>query len=523
MDSGRLAVIDNIFQIKTTQYGLSADANAKEGSPKEGTAMKKTMFVLSALVFIVFFNSAVFAVCAPGSSWTASWTDSYGQTTYTMEAPCKVYIGIPFTITALVTDNAYPNNYVACLWSITDNGSVIADGGAGLGWLSTVNGQWQKTMEITYTGIPVDHTLQFSFLDLGQGGGAHFWGTKLIGDVTVDPYPPSANKPPVAEAGPDIYLTSDNRNSAIVQGTAFDADGNPLTYRWLEGDSVLQSFLAVDESGNAPLDLLVVSPLSIGAHTLTLEVSDGVVTVTDTVVVSVENSPPIAAPAGGATVQIGENISLNGDVADHDGDTLSYKWMEGDIILAEGVISTCYGGKPVPLPEQVLIGGLSLGSHTLTLQVRDGINTASATIVVNVIDTIAPTLAPAASTNILWPPNGGMTEVTINTNARDNSGGPVMLSVRMSSNEAPQKNKDGNIIPDYVIVSIDQSSGIIVLQLRAARSGKGKDRIYSITITATDALENSADVEVLIKALHDRGLHEGRSPVSRGLGKNKGH
>jgi len=467
--------------------------------------MKKTVLILCTLIIVVFFNSPVFAVCAPGSSWTALWTDQYGQTTYTLEAPCKVYIGIPFTIAATVTDDFYPNSYVAANWSIIDNGSVIA--GGDWGWILLVNGQWQDVLDITYSGIPVDHTLQFDFLDLGQGTGAHFWGSGLIGDLTVDPYPPSADNPPTADAGPDIYLTSENQRAAIIKGTAQDADGNPLTYRWLEGNSVLQWPTAVDASGNAPLDLSVIPPLSIGAHTFTLEVSDGIATVTDSMVVSVENSSPIAAPSGGGTFQIGENISLKGDVADYDGDTLSYSWLEGETVLAEGVVPTSPGGSPAALPEHLIIGGLPLGSHTLSLRVSDGIDTVSENITVNAVDTIVPTLAPSASTSILWPPSGGMTEVAINANAHDNGSGTVLLGVRVSTNEPPRTDKAGNIIPDYSIVRIDQSAGVIVLKLRAARSGHGGDRIYSIFVTAADISGNSAGAEVLIKAPHDRGVH----------------
>src|SRR5512147_812800 len=108
--------------------------------------MKRNFFILSALVIMLIFNSTVFAVCAPGSGWTAAWTDQYGQTRYSLEAPCKVYIGIPFTISATVNDNIYTNNAVACAWSIADNGTIIAGGGSGLNCLSTVNGQWQKVI-----------------------------------------------------------------------------------------------------------------------------------------------------------------------------------------------------------------------------------------------------------------------------------------------------------------------------------------------------------------------------------------
>lgn len=463
--------------------------------------MKKLILILSFFFLTAIFRSPVFAVCAEGSSWTASWVDAFGQTTYTLEAPCKVYIGIPFNITATITDNTYLDDLVACNVAIEDNGTVIA---GGKWWIFTVNGLWQTTIERTYTGIPVDHTIKMSFIDLGEGGGAHFWGFNLIGDITVDPYPPASNTPPAVNAGPDIFLTSDNQFQTVIQGTTADADGDALTFRWLEGDSVLQSSQPVDSSGNAFLGLSSIPPLSVGTHILTLEVTDGTVTVKDDVVVTVENSAPIAAPSGNCTLQVGETLSLNGSVSDYDGDTLSYRWLEGAAVLGTGLIQTPYGGSPVSLPE-LSISGLALGSHTLTLEIYDGIHIVTSNILVEVIDTVAPTLAPVASTNILWPPNGSASEVIIKANAHDNSGETVMLSVLVTSNQPSQTDEDGNIIPDYSVLGIDQSEGVIILSLRAARSGESGDRIYSVKITASDASGNSSMTEVLIKAPHDRG------------------
>lgn len=463
--------------------------------------MKKIQPVLFVFFLIIALNNTVFAVCSPGSNWTATWTDSFGQTTYTLVAPCKVYIGIPFTVTATVTDSAYPNDDVAFGWAIKDNGTTIL--GGGFNWLGTVNGQWQQVIEQTYSGTPVDHLIEFQFSDMGEGGGSHWWASNLIGDVTVDPYPPSQNTPPVVDAGPDVFLESKNQNATVIAGASSDEDGDSLSYRWLEGTGELQASRQVDASGNAPLHLAEIPALAVGSHTFTLEVSDGTSVVTDAMVVSIENSKPLAVPAAGGTFPIGQDIPLTGTVADYDGDTLSYRWLEGTAVLAEGAISAPAGGTPVALPEQVVPGGLPLGTHMLMLEVDDGTNMVASTTEITVIDTAAPTLAPAASTNILWPPNGRMTEVTINANAQDDSGEPIMISVMVSVNQQSLKDKGKNVLPDYSVVSIDQSAGVIVLQLRNSRRNEG-DRIYSITITAVDTAGNSSSSEARILAAQDR-------------------
>ena len=64
---------------------------------------------------------------------------------------------------------------------------------------------------------------------------------------------------------------------------------------------------------------------------------------------------------------------------------------------------------------------------------------------------------------------------------------------------------DGDTSPDWTEPVIDQISGIITLQLRAERSGTGNGRIYTITITGTDASGNSSQANVEIKVPHDKG------------------
>jgi len=148
--------------------------------------MKTIVPALLILILQIALATNAFATCSVGN-WTQSWTDDFSQTTYTIEAPCKVYIGVPFSITLTVADSFYPNDIVGSDWSVIDNGSTIA---GGTNWVTTVSGQWLQTVSQTYTGTPINHTLQFSFTDLGQGSGGHFYGTALIGDVTVDPLPP---------------------------------------------------------------------------------------------------------------------------------------------------------------------------------------------------------------------------------------------------------------------------------------------------------------------------------------------
>jgi len=156
--------------------------------------------VLLSLLYLILGGAATaFAQTCPSpptpdSNWIESWSDRFNQTTYTLTAPCKVFVGVPFNITATVTDATHTLTSVAFLWSLEDNGITVA--GGGFNWLDVDGaGQWQLTLTQTYTDAPIDHQLNFKFTDLGKGGGAHWWSNTIIGHITVDPFPPLVAAP----------------------------------------------------------------------------------------------------------------------------------------------------------------------------------------------------------------------------------------------------------------------------------------------------------------------------------------
>jgi len=72
----------------------------------------------------------------------------------------------------------------------------------------------------------------------------------------------------------------------------------------------------------------------------------------------------------------------------------------------------------------------------------------------------------------------------------------------VSSNEPQDGLGDGDIAPDWTEPVVD--NGIITMQLRAERSGKGDGRIYTITVVGTDETGNSSTTQLEIKVLHDK-------------------
>lgn len=125
---------------------------------------------------------------------------------------------------------------------------------------------------------------------------------------------------------------------------------------------------------------------------------------------------------------------------------------------------------------------------------------AEATTKVIVLDTTLPVISgmPARGCT-LWPPNHKMVQVATVTAADAQSGiAPASFKVTGSSNE-PSDPK----APDIVITP--NGAGGFVVQLRADRSGKAKDRIYTLTATATDLAGNLATATATCTVPHDQG------------------
>jgi Leucine-rich repeat (LRR) protein len=323
--------------------------------------------------------------------------------------------------------------------------------------------------------------------------------------LLTDPNPySSCYTAPAADAGANLAILSEDQSSTVIQGAANDAEDDPLTYRWLEGGVELAATQPVGPGGEADLDLSTLASLALGEHTLTLEVSDGEETSTDDMILTVGNAAPIPAPTGGGTYPFGSTILLGGQVSDFDGDLVGFEWEEGTELLFDGFVQTTSGDAPVDL-SPIGISSFSLDSHTVTLVVCDGVNDpVTKDIEIEVIDTADPTLAPVPDQTILWPPNHDMVEVTIEVNAHDNSGDPVVLTASVTSSEPLDDLGDGSTEADWTIPVIDQVNGLITAQLRAERSGSGDDRVYTISITGTDSSGNSSEAQVEIVVPHSK-------------------
>jgi hypothetical protein len=206
--------------------------------------------------------------------------------------------------TALSTDAVIGNFFVGWGGSTVDL-SLITPDGASIGPDTTdpnVYHSKSSTYELYRISNPIPGiwTLVIFGSDLPAGG------EDIVVQVSEIPNIPTQQNPPVAEAGPDqtVERTGAAGAQVTLDGSAsYDPDGDPLTYSWswAGGGSA---------SGVSPA---VTMPM--GTTTVTLQVSDGALSDTDTVDITVEDTTaPVATvefPTAGLAVQDGIVLKAN--------------------------------------------------------------------------------------------------------------------------------------------------------------------------------------------------------------------
>lgn len=176
-----------------------------------------------------------------------------------------------------------------------------------------------------------------------------------------------SNNPPVANAGTN--QTVDCSNQVTLDGTASsDPDGDVLTYQWSEGNSIL----------GAGATLTISLPL--GLHTISLQVTDpcGAVSQSTVQVTVVDTSAPVVTCPAPVTV----NVDLNCQAA------------VPNVTSQVQAIDNCSSQGSFSISQVPAAGTLvGLGQHSIAVTVTDPSgNAAGCSVVLNVVDTLAPTI-----------------------------------------------------------------------------------------------------------------------------------
>ncbi len=116
---------------------------------------------------------------------------------------------------------------------------------------------------------------------------------------------------------------------------------------------------------------------------------------------------------------------------------------------------------------------------------ESGGSESSGTFTITVQDTQGPVINNlSVNTPVLALLDHKMKEVMVSYDVSDNCAGKVNCSLDVSSNEPIKDTDAGDTSPDWEIIDSHH------VRLRAERAGNGKGRIYTITVTCTDASGN---------------------------------
>jgi hypothetical protein len=219
----------------------------------------------------------------------------------------------------------------------------------------------------------------------------------------------------VANAGPD--------RAAPVGGTvtldgsgSFDVDGDTLAFVWSFTSGPPGSTVALSNPGAVmPSFTLDVA----GNYTLNLTVSDGQVSSSDTVVVSTENSAPVADAGPDQSAPVRASVTLDGSgSSDADGDTLQYGWS----FTTRPAGSTAVLTDPNTAMPSFTID--VAGNYVVQLVVSDGaLNSAPDTVSISTINS-----APVANAGPDQQARAGQTVTLDGSGSRDADGDALTYS-----------------------------------------------------------------------------------------------
>src|SRR5688572_12774678 len=313
------------------------------------------------------------------------------------------------------------------------------------------------------------------------------------------------NAAPVANAGPDQTVFVDD--IVTLNGSASsDTDGDPLTFNW--------SFISRPSGSAATLsDFTAVNPAFLvdraGSYTIRLIVNDGKVdSSADIVIVSTQNSRPVANAGPDQTTFVGTTVTLDGSASsDFDGNPLTYNWSF--VSRPAGSAATLKNGSsvnPVFVPDKP-------GDYTVQLIVNDGALDSIADMV-NISTLNSPPVANAGANQTALV--GDL--VTLDgSGSTDIDGDALIYSWSFTSKPAGSTASLENpfsINPTFII---DQP-GAYVIQL-IVNDGKADSKPSSVTISTQNSppIANAGSDQVVFVGDTDQLNGSGSTDVDGNL------
>jgi DNA/RNA endonuclease G (NUC1) len=320
--------------------------------------------------------------------------------------------------------------------SITLGGSDVETEASGLSYTvisfpahGTLTGEGPNLSYAPEANYYGPDSFQFTVRDTGDGSSAPLTSAPATVSITVNP----VNDAPVANAGTD--QTVECSGAVTLSGSAFDQEGDSLSYQWREGITALGSTATVNTT------------LAYGPHTITLRVTDmGGASSEDTVLVNVvDTTLPTIMPNNLTILLNNLTIVFNNQTVRINGFTFPFNGY-----------AFAYGGQTFEFNGQtVTINGQQypLNGQTITIWQPD-----KKYHQLNVAD-----LVQGASDSC---------DASVNL-------GSVVIA-KVTSDE-------GSIASNDVIIGANCKS----VQLRADRNNNGNGRVYTISFRVRDSAGNT--------------------------------
>jgi hypothetical protein len=225
------------------------------------------------------------------------------------------------------------------------------------------------------------------------------------------------------------------------------------------------------------------------------------------------NQPPVANAGADQMVECtGQGcalVTLDGSKSsDPDGGTLRYLWQDD----SKSLVST----------SAVAQFTVPKGAHTFTLTVTNAGDLSSTALThVTVQDTNAPNLQVSLSPNVLRPREHRLVLVKATINVSDTcDANPTVKLVSITSNDPAERGRHQT--SDVKAVSGGApafGTDVRSFLLRAEDSERGKDLVYTVTYSATDASGNTSTATAVVPVAH----HSSRAPHDGGRDDDKDH
>ena len=270
------------------------------------------------------------------------------------------------------------------------------------------------------------------------------------------------NQAPTAKTGANHRVVAGTL--VTLRSAGSDADGDTISYSW-----TVPASSSVTLSSNTAQNPTFTAPVSAGRITFTVTVSDGTLSDSDTITITiVSNQPPTANAGSDQNVAVGASVTLDGTgSSDPDSNTLTYSWAKtsGPAVSLNGDMTA----------QPTFTAPSSPGVIVFTLGVTDEITT--------VTDTVTVTVSAGLIANAGQDQNVTTGEVVTldGTNSANTVGSTLTYSWVKTSGPAVSLNGHTTAQPTFTAPS---SPGVIVFTLTVSDGTSVKTDTVTITVSA---------------------------------------